>query len=253
MRPLLFLALLAPALSFAAAGGETELVQKFWESVEQQDGDAIRPLLSEPEHAKYFSGRGAFNIKAFGESYEVMGAKSANTVEVRFSRDCFTDSLYPTVLADTPDGLKVDVPATFKAIKASPKPTHTRKYCYEFKDQPLAGTINGKPWSFAQAKHTELTFGDRKVRKTSLYKEACPDANCLETKSASILVGGLDFTADGGNFTGQQNITVYTPPGTNLQVREGSYRVTKLADGKTKLELSFKKDDDNHLNGYVIY
>lgn len=253
MRSLFLLALIAPALSFAAAGGETELVKKFWTSVEQQDGDAIRPLVTDPEHAKYFAGRGAFNLKTFGDSYEVMDLKDDNTVEVRFSRDCFTDRLLPTVLADTGEGLKVDVPKTFKAIKASPAPTNTRKYCYEFKDQPLTGTINGKPWSFEDARDTEMTFGDRKKRRVSLYKETCPDSGCNNVNSASILVGGLDLTGDGGNFDGHQNITIYTPPGDNMMIREGSYRVTKFSDGKTKLELSFKKDDANQLNGYVVF
>lgn len=252
MRSFLLLAVIAPALSFAAAGGETELVQEFWESVEQQDGDAIRSLVTDPEHAKYFAG-GAIGPKNFGDSYEVVGLKGDNTVEVRFSRDCYTDRMLPTVLADAGAGLKVDVVATFKAIKASPMPTHTRKYCYEFKDQPLAGTVNGKPWSFEHATDTEAPFGNGKKRSISLYQEACPDTDCKDVKSASILVGGLDFTGDGGNFTGHQNITIYTPPGKNMQVREGSYRVTKLEDGKTKLELSFQKDDANQLNGYVVF
>ena len=69
----------------------------------------------------------------------------------------------------------------------------------------------------------------------------------------SILISKLDFSGAGGNLDNKKNVTLYTPPGNNVMVTQGSYRLSKSAEGKTRLEISFNHDAENAINGYIEY
>lgn len=74
---------------------------------------------------------------------------------------------------------------------------------------------------------------------------------CNGLTSPSLLISNLDFSGTGGNLDTQTNITIFTPPGTNQVISDGSYRLTTTDDGEAKLEISFLKDEGNFVNGFI--
>ena len=123
----------------------------------------------------------------------------------------------------------------------------------DFKNQTLQGKLNGDSWQATHVGSQVMDYGTHKKEKFSIYSEQCESYECFSLKSPSINISNLDVSNDnGGKFTLNNNITIFNPPSENLIVIQGSYIVSKEG-GKTKLELNFSSDNDNFLNGYVVY
>jgi len=230
---------------------DRELVGSFWTAALAHDVATLQEIIMPPEYARMFASDTGMRFTF--EDFEVL-ASEGDAVNVRFSRFCYPDSVAPTILATTGDGKKVDVKASIRAItKALADVETTRKYCYDFADQVLQGFINGKPWRFHHLDRQNYDFGTYKQESLKLVADACPDKYCLMLKTPGILIDNLDLAGEGGNLGNEQNLTIHTPPGDNLFVTTGSYRVTKTASGKTRLEISFRESEENYLNGYAEF
>jgi hypothetical protein len=250
------LALLIPAIFISAcsqSAEEKQLVQSFWEAIQAKDADALGHLIVNPSNSDLLLGSAGLTFELIGDSFKVLTVNDDNTVGVQFSRHCYPDTVLPTVLTKTDQGLRVDFAETFRKTAQNPQePQPTKKYCYEFEDKPLSGVIDGQPWAANNIDATEMSFGSRSIKRVALHSEACPNDNCFSVKMPSIILDGLDLTGEGGYLNNKHSITIFTPPNTNIRISEGSYRVSELPNGKTKLELVFEKDWGNRVNGRVI-
>lgn len=249
------LALLIPAIFISACSQPSEekrLVQSFWEAIQAKDAEALGHLIVNPSNSDLLSGNSGLTFELMGDSFKVLKVNDDNTVDVQFSRYCYPDTVLPTVLTKTDQGLRVDFAETFRKAAQNPQELQpTKKYCYELEDKPLSGVINGQSWAVNHADSTEISFGSRSIKRIALYSEACPNGNCFSVKTPSIILDALDLTGEGGNLNNKHSITIFTPPNSNIRISEGSYKVSDLSNGKTKLELAFEKEGGNRVNGYV--
>ncbi len=237
-------------LGCAQEDPKVDLVTRFWQAMDTNDAETLKQLLSDPQQAEFIaSGNVAFAV----ESYEVLEPTSEG-VNVNFVRHCYPDILVPTIIIDKNGTPKIDLIATLQAqMKRMAEVKATKKYCYEFQDQPMQGVINGEPWQAQHVRRQVFDFGAKKEEKLSIYSETCRQDNCFMVSTPSLLISNLDLSGDGGNFGNNNNITIYIPPSENLMISQGSYRVSSLSDGKSKLEISFKDDSGNSINGYIFY
>lgn len=227
------------------------LVERFWEAANSNDIEIIKTLISNPENASMFGKRNGVLIN---NNIEVGEKLENGNVEISFKRFCYPEASGETKLVEVDGRMKVDVRATlmaqFKTIKdAEP----LRKYCYSFKDQAMSGKISGTDITFKHFNKGVVDFGTHKKEKYELSTAPCPNLSCFKLKTPRILVSNLNFGDAGGNFNNEENITIYIPPHNNEIITEGSYRVSKTATGSNKLELSFKRDENNYINGYIEY
>ena len=122
-----------------------------------------------------------------------------------------------------------------------------------FDDQTLQGKLSGKDWVAMHVSSQVYDFGGgNKKENPSIYSEACSGFSCLPLQSSSISFGNLDTSVSEGSFDLNNNITIYTPPSNNVIVTAGNYRVSNEG-GKTKLEIEFAHDENNYLNGFIVY
>jgi hypothetical protein len=228
-----------------------EVAESFWRAVDAQDVDALKSLVMKPENAERFGPDGTTRVKY--ESYKVVG-KSELGAEVRFERFCYPDAVAQTVITELEGKLRVNVNETIREIvEASVGQKPTREYCYSFEDQPLKGKLNGKSWS-ARSVYSEMVgSGSDKEEWTKLYLEDCEEVDCSALDAVRLNVSNLDLAGAGGNFGPKENITITIPPHNNIIVTTGSYKISEIGDGKNKLEISFEKGPDNHLNGYIVF
>jgi len=118
----------------------------------------------------------------------------------------------------------------------------------------MAGVLSGNNWSAYYRDQSVVSFSSGDQVRASIYSESCPaDSSCWSVKTSSLNISNLDLSGTGGNFDHKKNITIFTPPNKNILVTEGSYRVSQLSDGQTKLELSFSQGSENKINGYFLY
>jgi len=237
-------------LGCAQEDPKVDLVKRFWQAMDTNDAESLKQLLSDPKQAEFIS---SGNVGLAIESYEVLESTSEG-VNVKFVRSCYPDIIVPTVITEKDGTPKIDLMATFQAqMKKMAGVKTTKKYCYDFQNQPMQGEINGKPWHANHVHRQVFDFGTKKEESLSIYSEKCPQENCFVVSTPSILISNLDLSGDGGNFGNNNSITIFTPPSDNLMISQGSYRVSSLSEGKTKLELSFKDDSGNSINGYISY
>ncbi len=237
-------------LGCAQEDPKVDLVKRFWQAMDTNDAETLRQVLSDPKQAENFAD-GSVVLEV--ESYEVL-EPAKEGVNVKFVRYCYPDIIVSTVISEKDGTPKIDLKATLQAqMKQMAGVKPTEKYCYQFQDRPMQGVINGKPWQADHMNRQMIDFGTKKEEKLSIVAEPCPQENCFMLSTPSVLVSNLDLSGDGGNFDNRNNITIFTPPGDNKILSEGSYRVSTSSDGKTKLELSFKDDSGDNINGYIFY
>lgn len=134
-----------------------------------------------------------------------------------------------------------------------------RQYCYDFKNQPLQGTVMSRAWTADRAETDVVNFSSGAKLRVDVVSERCekyPDCNYFQEEdrngSGFILgVSSLDFSGTGGNLGGKQYITVSNPDYSTINRHDGSYRITKLENGKTRLELAIPEFESTEFNGYI--
>lgn len=233
----------------ASCGEQSEAIKvttDFWEGLSTNNKQLLESVLERKEDAEFLS-----SGKSTLSGYEVLGEVS-NGVEVNFSTFCYPDMIIPTILKDVDGTKKVDFRATLTAqMKARKNAVALRKYCFEFEDKSLSGSLGGKPWAFNKTLSREINWGNEISINTTLYSEDCDTETYGECKKPSLIISNLDLNSEGGNFTNKINVTVHIPPSNNYVISEGSYRVSTV-NNKKKIELSFKKDKLNNLSGYYF-
>lgn len=231
------------------ASDQEELAVSFWTAVQDNDVPALKSLVAKPESADMFAKDSGFSLVT--DSFSVQNTTDKG-VDVTLSRDCYPDRTVSTHIVEVQGQLKADVQSTLHALisqSADYKPI--RKYCYELADQELQGVINGQPWSVAYVDRQTFDFGTKKFVRIALLPQKCPESGCFALNVPSITIDNPNLDGDGGNFSGSENIIIFTPPGDNRIVSDGSYRLSTAVDGKRKLEITFKLDDENYLSGFV--
>lgn len=231
----------------SACGGESESVKvtkDFWKAFSTNDQALMASVLKNPKDAEFLAGG-----KSTLQKYEVLG-EVAGGVEVKFSKFCYADMVVPTAIVDVDGKKKIDFMATLKAqMKAHKMAKPTKKYCYDFEEQPLSGKLNNTSWQFVEAYSREINWGDKVTTNTSLFSEKCDHETYGQCSLPNLIISNLDLNSEGGNFTNQVNVTIHVPPSDNIVVSTGSYRISKEGNQK-KVELSFKQDEQNTLSGY---
>lgn len=228
---------------------DTEVAEAFWRAVQAQDAEAILALSSDPEEGKVFSS--GFFQTAF-KHLEVL-SNGPDGVEVRFMFDCYPDVVAMTKMSGRDGARKVDVAASIKAHiaqSAGQKHAPTKKYCYEFSNQALQGKLDGSAWVFKQAHRMTVEMGTVTHEFISLTAESFENGNFIPSSTPFLSVGTLDWNGDGGNLDSERSVTINSK-GKLFMVSDGSYRIARLQNGTTRLEISFYLDESNHLNGYV--
>jgi hypothetical protein len=210
----------------------------------------LKSILTDPKEAEFIADG---NISLTIESYEVM-EPTTDGVNVKFSRHCYPDIIVPTVISNKGDQSKVDLMATLQAqMKKMVGATTTERYCYGFTDQKMQGLLDGKPWQADNIQDAAKAYGIVGMESITLYSEPCPEeGGCFAVKSPRIILN-FDLKSDGGNFSNKSNITLHFPPNKNQMVSTGSYRISSDGNGKTKLEISFFEDENNHIDGYLVF
>ena len=252
MRYLMIISLLIIMFGCSQKDDDVVLVQKFWEAAQNKDVEALKVLISKPEIASMFAEGNGISIDV-GEIQ--IGKKLENgNVGFTYKRFCYPEVASETKLVRIDGVSKVDVMATFKAkSKDANDIKPMKKYCYPFEDKQMTGKISGVTVTFIYLNKSIVNFGTHEEESYELTTEPCAGSECLTLKTPKILIHHLDFNNDGGNFNNAENITLFTPPHFNEFITEGSYRVTKSTPGNNKLEISFEKDKDNYINGYITY
>jgi len=228
---------------------KVSVVEDFWAAVSTQDLEAAKLVISNPEQAQFLEG---LKGKLDRDNYEIL-APTEDGVNVVFYSECFTDVAHPTFITEVGGEPKVDLQRTMMAsFKATAQRQRTKQYCHDFADQPMQGKINGETWKAHHLNRAVYDFGTKKSEEMKIVSEPCQDEWCNGLNSPALLIN-LDLSGSGGNFDSQNNITVFTPPGSNEVISEGSYRVSSTTEGKTKLEISFQEDESNTVSGFIHY
>jgi len=232
-----------------ACDGQSEPVQVtsiFWEGMTTNNKELLLSVLESKEDAEFLS-QGKSTLKEYEVLAEVPGG-----VEVKFSRFCYADIIIPTILKEVNGSLKVDFRSTLREqFKANKSAVTLSKYCHDFDDKPLTGILNGHSWSFVKSKSREIDWGDTITTNTTLYSEDCDTEVSGKCSEPSLIISNLDLSGEGGNFNNRVNVTIHTPPGDNLVISTGSYRVSGKS-GNKKVELSFNQDSQNIISGHFF-
>ncbi|MEW6992048.1 hypothetical protein AADZ91_15370 [Colwelliaceae bacterium 6441] len=219
----------------------------FWQAFNENDKQGLEAVLKAPKDAEFL-----VKGKSTHFDYEVLG-EVAEGVEVKFSRFCYPDVIASTILVDVAGEKKVDFMATFRAQMAAMKGVSTtKKYCYDFNDVTLTGKLNGQAWSFVKTNIREINWGNKITQSVKVYAENCDVEAGGACTLPALNISNLKLDGEGGNFSNIENLSIYVYPSFNNIVSSGSYRITKLDDGRKKIELSFEKDRDNYLSGHFI-
>lgn len=224
----------------------TRVVSDFWKGMATNDKALLASVLEDKKQAEFLS-----QGKSTLTNYEVLD-EVPNGVEVKFSRFCYADMVIPTILKEVDGALKVDLRLTLRAqMAAYREAVPLKQYCYDFDDKPLSGKLNNIAWHFNKVVNREINWGDKITTNTTLYSEDCNTETYGECTQPSLIISNLDLTGVGGNFDNKVNVTIHIPPSDNVIISDGSYRVTESSEGK-KVEISFKKANENTLSGYFI-
>lgn len=250
MRTVWIFLLLGLLVGCGQKSAQTTIVEDFWRAMVSGDFDAVGQLVTNPEAAGFLEGS---TIELEEGQYKVLGDIDGG-VNVRFSSKCLADYTAPTVLAEVGGEPRVDLMGTLTAVMTAQAEAQPKKqYCYDFSDQPMQGKIGGEAWKAHHVNRAVYDFGTRKSEELKVVAEPCQDDWCNNLKSPSIIVSNLDLSGEGGDFSMDNNVTLVTPPNSNTIVSEGSYRVSPMSGGQVKLELSLHEDQNNTVNGFVIF
>ncbi|WP_347332943.1 hypothetical protein [Marinimicrobium locisalis] len=229
---------------------ETTVVEEFWSALVSGDLESVSKLLANPEAAALLEGS---TIELEEGQYEVLSTTEGG-VNVRFSSECLADYTAPTMLTEVDGEQRVDLMGTLTAVMSAKAEAQPKKqYCYDFADQPMQGRIGGEAWKAHHVNRAVYDFGAKTSEQLKIVAEPCQDEWCNGLQSPSILVSGLDLSGSGGDFSMENNVTLFIPPNSNKIVTEGSYRVSSPSEGQVKLELSFQKGQNNRVNGFVVF
>ncbi|MEQ3691988.1 MAG: hypothetical protein ABNH16_14745 [Thalassolituus sp.] len=147
----------------------------------------------------------------------------------------------------------------FRASAAARKPV--RKYCYEFKDQPVQGDIMGQPWMVDRVEQVSESANALSRREVDLVDVKCqeyPYCVAFGARDGSgsgpvVGISSLDLTGDGGNLGGDKYIHIAQVGTSGVNLYKGSYRVTHLGGQKIRIELALPLQESIELNGYVEF
>ncbi len=232
--------------------GDTEkqtIVKRYFEAMQAKDVATLKAIIKTPKNAEMFSPESGFSFTS--RNYEILDDVEQG-VNIKYSRFCYDDLIVPTIVVTTEQGYKIDVMATMKGeFKAMKNTKTTKKYCYEFEDKPLSGTLNSTPWSFVKSHQREINWGNEITTSISLYSEECDAQYSGQCTKPSLIISNLNLNSTGGNLGPKENVTIHVPPGDNETVSQGSYRVSPIDDENVKVELSFKTDEGDSLNGHI--
>lgn len=237
----------ATATPLLSTERQLHVADEYWSKIMEGKNDEAVHLLSDPNQLHHLS-----SFKFSADEIQTYINKD-NKVFTTAKRHCYKDVSFETVMVNVNGVYKIDHRATFKHLikEALKNREPIEQYCYDFINQNLTGRLNGEQWSFEKADIREVTTSERPNLDISLYSEDCDTENKSKCTEPQIL---LNFPIDdaGGNFNGQNNITIHTPPHYNEIISTGSYRITHLSNDKTKIEITFEEDADNHLKGFII-
>ncbi|MEW6997228.1 hypothetical protein AADZ86_05965 [Colwelliaceae bacterium BS250] len=235
------------------ACGDSEkqiLVKDYFNAMQTKDVVTLQSILKNPKNADMFSPESGFSMTS--KNFEILDDVPQG-VNVKYSRFCYADIVVPTVVVSSDKGYKIDMMATMKGeFKAMKEAKPLKKYCYDFEDKPLSGQLNGKPWAYVKSHAREINWGTNITTSISLYAEDCDMEYSGGCTLPNLNISNLKLDTDGGNFGPRENMTIHTPPGDNETISQGSYRLTNVENNKVKVELSFKADNGNYVNGYVL-
>ncbi|GGY51688.1 hypothetical protein GCM10011297_25540 [Bacterioplanes sanyensis] len=143
-----------------------------------------------------------------------------------------------------------------KNMRAEP----LRQYCYEFKNQPLQGTIMSDQWTADRVEAELLTQGERSKLTVDVLDKNCeqyPDCRFFPEQQQKLTyvlsLGALDFSGAGGNLGGKHYIAINGPGFSTINRHDGSYRITRLENGMMRLELSVPEYESTGFNGYIDF
>ncbi len=138
-------------------------------------------------------------------------------------------------------------------------PQPLRQYCYEFKNQPLQGSIMGTPWQADRVEISSMQFASGPRRSIDIVSRDCsayPDCKYIDEPDGSGFVVGvssLDLSGSGGNLGNREYVNIAYPNMQSMNLRSGSYRVTHLENGNIRLELAVSGEESVELNGAVEF
>ena len=222
-----------------------ELANSYWKSIAKQDTYTFDEVVLESNQVS-----GKLSIKstfAFEGPLPSLKGVDENGVITSVSQDCYPETIFTTFISQTENNeYKVDHTKTLRAFYSAARKIKTnRKYCFEFKDIPMTGMVGGHPWQPYIMKKIDFLG---KPAHTILPKdcEDIPGEFC-----SKIYLFRLDINSDGGNFVDDTLITLYSHPNKNMSGL-GSFRLSHLNEKELKIEISYKHDKGNYIEGYFI-
>jgi len=233
----------------------------FYKSLSLYNYDSAARYVKDPEPILAMKDNGA-TLTVKQNSFKFNRIVDEGVI-LTFSRYCYPDREHLVYLEQVGRGFKIDFERTQRQLMESAmanvdhyKPL--KKYCYDFKDQPLQGELGGSEWLATGVGLQEVQYPGGRQTSITIHEERCKQyPECIYVANPSsagtfVLVSQLDFSGTGGNFSSSENITI-SYNSSNKIISEGSYRVNKLPNGKTRLEISFPDDESYSLNGFIDF
>ncbi|WP_396587250.1 hypothetical protein [Bermanella sp. R86510] len=193
------------------------------------------------------------------ESYRVKEVNDQGLV-MGFTRFCYPEVDVQVYMVQKGQRYYVEFGRTFREqVRSNSNPKPLRQFCHEFKDQPLQGMVMSGAWAADRAETQVMNTSSGKRLQVDVVTKKCdqyPDCRYFDEQDADgsgfvVGVSALDFSGRGGNLGGNQYITVSSPDYPTINRHDGSYRISKLSNGKTRLELSIPEFESTSLNGYI--
>ena len=177
-----------------------------------------------------------------------------------FSRHCYKDREVMVYMDHLSVGFRIDFERTMReGLQNKDEQQPLEKYCYDFKDQPLAGTVLSNPWKAQRVATSVVNYPSGSQTQIAVVNERCeqfPECTYIGDRNHSgfiFYVHALDLSGDGGNLGPKNYVRLFNYPDYNESYYEGSYRVTHLPSGKIRLELSLPDDGSTEINGYIEF
>jgi len=219
---------------------------------------AAENYLADPESVEPMK-RGQGQIMA--DSYRVIDVNDEGVV-MAFSTHCYPDIQMQVYMKRLAAGYRVEFERTMRAFLGSGSREPTQKYCYEFIDQPLQGSIVGYRWIFDRVGQRSASESGFQRREIDLLDERCDNyPDCLWSYSNRgagpiLSISSLDMTGDGGNLDGTHYVVVNWLGMDSINLHKGSYRVAHLGGERIRLELAIPPESSEEaveLNGFIEF
>ena len=227
-----------------------------YQTLEKYNFDyAAKHYVTDPEAVLQL--KEGWNLKT--EGYRVKAINDQGVV-MGFTRFCYPEMDVQIYMVQKGQRYFVEFGRTLREqIRNHSNHTPLRQYCYDFKNQPLQGIVMSSTWAADRAETHMMKFNTGNKLRVDVVSERCakyPDCSYFQEDdgngSGFILgVSSLDFAGTGGNLGGSQYITVSNPDYSTINRHDGSYRVTRLENGKTRLELAIPEFESTGFNGYI--